>query len=235
MSLQPRAVLFGLAVTLAVLLPRHDRAAAEPPAPPKEPAWKSLFDGKSLEGWKASEFFGAGKVQVKDGVILMEQGKIMTGVTYTKGDFPKMDYEVTLEGKKIAGDDFFCTTTFPVGDSFCSFVVGGWSGTVVGLSSIDSSDASTNETRKDKEFKTDQWYRIRIRVSQKRIEAWIDKEKMVDVDTTDKRISIRVECNASRPFGIATYQTTGAVRDLRVRTLTDAEKQAIAETKPEKK
>ena len=28
------------------------------------------------------------------------------------------------------GSDFFCTTTFPVGDAFCSFVVGGWSGTV---------------------------------------------------------------------------------------------------------
>ena len=52
-----------------------------------------------------------------------------------------MDYEVTLEGKRVAGDDFFCTTTFPVGESFCSFVVGGWHGTVVGLSSIDGMDA----------------------------------------------------------------------------------------------
>ena len=113
----------------------------------------------------------------RTGPIVMDKGKIMTGVVYTRGDFPKMDYEFTLEGKKIDGDDFFCTTTFPVGDSFCSFVVGGWSGRVVGLSSIDSEDASTNETRTNKEFKDDQWYKIRVRVSQKRIEAWIDSEK----------------------------------------------------------
>src|SRR5437899_12217134 len=49
--------------------------------------------------------------------------KLMTGVTWGRGGLPRMDYEVTLEGKKIAGDDFFCTTTFPVGDSFCSLVV----------------------------------------------------------------------------------------------------------------
>ena len=183
----------------------------------KEEGWKDLFDKKTLDGWKASDFYGAGKVVVKDGAIVMEKGKQMTGITYSRDKFPKMDYEVTLEGKKIAGDDFFCTTTFPVGDSFCSLVVGGWSGGVVGLSSIDSEDASQNETRKDMEFKNDQWYRLRIRVSRNRIEAWIDKEKVVDLDTTDRKLSIRIECSVSKPFGIATYETTGAVRDIRIR------------------
>ncbi len=183
-----------------------------------EPAWKKLFDGKSLQGWKSANFYGAAKTHVKDEMIVLEKGKIMTGVTYTQGDFPKMDYEVTLEGKKIAGDDFFCTTTFPVGDSFCSLVVGGWGGQLVGLSSINSMDASMNETRKDKEFKPNQWYRFRIRVSKNRIEAWIDRDKMVDLDATDRKISIRIECNACKPFGIATYETSGAVRDIRVRT-----------------
>ncbi len=237
MSISARAAVLGLLVAFSLLTPAHEwtcRATAEPPAK-DDAGWKSLFDGKTLDGWKPANFYGAGKVAVKDGALVVEMGKRMNGVTYSKGDFPKMDYEVTLEGKKVAGDDFFCTTTFPVGESFCSFVVGGWSGTVVGLSSIDSADASTNETRKDKEFKADQWYRVRIRVSQKRVEAWIDKEKMVDLDTTDRRISIRVECNASKPFGIATYETTGAVRDVRVRLLTEAEKKAIAATKPEKK
>jgi hypothetical protein len=231
MSMPPRAILFGLVVAGALMPP----AAAEPAKTADQPAWKNLFDGKTLEGWKASDFFGAGKPEVKDGAIVITKGKIMSGVTYARADFPKMDYEVSLEAKKLDGNDFFATTTFPVGDSFCSLVVGGWSGTVVGLSSLDSMDASMNDTRKDLEFKKDQWYVIRIRVSPKRIEAWIDKEKAVDVDTTDKRIAIRVECNASKPFGIATYETTGAVRNIRVRTLSEAEKKAIAETKPEKK
>jgi Domain of Unknown Function (DUF1080) len=197
-------------------------AAAEPDENPPGKAqtgWKSLFDGKTLTGWKQSDFYGAPKNHVKDGAIVLEKGKVMSGITYGKSDFPKMDYEVTLEAKRIAGEDFFCTTTFPVGKSFCSLVVGGWGGTVVGLSSLNSMDASMNETRKDKEFKPDQWYRIRIRVARKKIEAWIDAENMVDLDTTDRKISIRIECNASRPFGISTYQTSGAVRDIRVRTL----------------
>jgi hypothetical protein len=48
-----------------------------------------------------------------------------------------MNYEIKLEAKKVTGNDFFCGMTFPVGDSFCSFIVGGWGGPVVGLSSID--------------------------------------------------------------------------------------------------
>jgi hypothetical protein len=241
MSMPPRATLLGfvLAVGLLILvLGPAFRAtavpAADPPPGKEKETWKTLFDGKSLEGWKAADYFGAGKVEVKDGAIVMNQGKLMTGATYGRGDFPKMDYELTLEGKKLAGEDFFCTTTFPVGDSFCSLVVGGWSGKVVGLSSIDSMDASMNETRKDMEFKTGAWYRVRIRVSANRIEAWIDRDKVVDLDTKDRRISTRIECNACKPFGIATYETTGAIRDIRVRTLTEAEKKAIAESKPDK-
>jgi hypothetical protein len=236
MFLPLRATLFTLALGLLLLA---NRAGAEPPGnaePKKEAAgWKDLFDGKSLDGWKAADYYGAGKVQADDGKIVLPKGKIMTGVAYTKGDFPKMDYEISLEGKKVEGDDFFCTTTFPVGDAFCSFVVGGWSGKVVGLSSIDSMDASSNETRTNREFKTDQWYKVRIRVSQKRIEAWIDGDKAVDLDTTDRRISIRIECNACKPFGVATYETTGMVRNVRVRSLSDADRKEIAELKPEKK
>lgn len=228
MTMMLRGIVFFLALGLLPLL-------AEPASDKEKEAWRSLFDGKSLDGWKAADFFGPGKVHVKDGAIVMEQGKPMTGIAYSKGGFPKMNYEITLEGKKIAGDDFFCTTTFPVGGSFCSLVAGGWGGKVVGLSSIDAADASTNETRKDMEFKPGQWYRIRIRVSEKRIEAWIGEEKVTDLDTTGRKISVRIECTACKPFGIATYETTGAVRNIRVRALTEAEKKAIAKTKPDKK
>jgi 3-keto-disaccharide hydrolase len=196
--------------------------------------WKKLFDGKSLDGWKSADFFGPGKVHVKDGAIVMEKGQTMTGVTYSRKDFPKIDYEVRLEGKKIAGNDFFCTTTFPVGDSFCSLVVGGWGGGTVGLSSINGADASENETHQSKEFKKDQWYHVRIRVSKQRIEAWIDDDKLVDLDTKDRKISTRIECEPCQPFGVATWKTVGAVRNLRVRKLTDEDKKQIGEKKPEK-
>jgi hypothetical protein len=192
--------------------------AAEPAGKDKG-AWKSLFDGKSLAGWKSTNFGGEGEVVVKDGAILMPAGNDMTGITYDKKDFPRMDYEVTLEGKRLQGRDFFCTTTFPVGDSYCSLVVAGWSGSVVGLSNVDDQDASENKTTHIMTFKNDQWYRVRIRVTPEKIEAWIDADQVVDLATKGKKIGIRPECEASRPFGIATWQTTGAVRDIRVRSL----------------
>jgi hypothetical protein len=197
-------------------------------APNEKAEWKSLFDGKTLKGWKQSDFFKPGKSSVKDGAIILEKGTKMTGLTYDGKDFPKMNYEVSLESKRIDGRDFFCTTTFPVGDSFCSFVVGGWGGSVTGLSSIDGVDASENQTGQGIEYKNDQWYKIRIRVTDKRVETWIDKEQTVDLDTSDVKLGIRIECNVSTPFGIASYDTVGAVKDIKVRNLSAAEIKEVA-------
>ena len=197
-------------------------------APSEKAEWKSLFDGKTLKGWKQSDFFKPGKSSVKDGAIILEKGTKMTGLTYDGKDFPKMNYEVSLESKRVDGRDFFCTTTFPVGDSFCSFVVGGWGGSVTGLSSIDGIDASENQTGQGIEYKNDQWYKIRIRVTDKRVETWIDKEQTVDLDTSDVKLGIRIECNVSTPFGIASYDTVGAVKDIKVRNLSAAEIKEVA-------
>jgi Domain of Unknown Function (DUF1080) len=232
------ALVLGLGMTLFTGGPAGWAAEkpgkADPPANDKSEG-KALFDGKTLDGWKRSSFGGTSKVHVKEGAVVIDKGDAMNGITYTRGDFPKLDYEVTLEGKKLAGEDFFCTTTFPVGNSFCSLVVGGWGGQVVGLSSINSLDASENLTSQVKEFKSNQWYRVRLRVTGERIQAWIDKEHLIDLATADKKISIRIECAPSKPFGIATWHTAGAVRNIRVRMLSEAEKKAANETKPKEK
>jgi hypothetical protein len=222
-------ILTWLTLALLVAPAQADDQAKRPPAgdaAKDKSAWKTLFDGKSMAGWKSAGYIGGGKVEVRDGAIVMEKGAYMTGAVYTKGDFPKIDYEVALEGKKLAGNDFFCTTTFPVGNDFCSLVVGGWGGEVVGLSSLNFMDASENDTSTNQEFKKDKWYKVRIRVMKDRIQAWIDDKQMVDADTADRKISIRIECDNCKPFGLCTYDTTGAVRDVRVRLLTDEEKKA---------
>ena len=166
--------------------------------------WKPLFDGKSLAGWKEANFGGEGEVRIEKSAIVLDQGNDMTGVTYVGKDFPRTDYEVTLESKKVKGRDFFCTTTFPVGKEYCSLVVGGWGGSVVGLSSINGADASEDGTRSLQKFELDRWYRVRIRVTERRILAWIDDKQVVDLETQGKKISIRAECGLCRPFGIAT-------------------------------
>ena len=210
-------------VALVLLVPC---APADEPKP-KDADWKKLFDGKSLDGWKKSYERGSGKVEVKDGAIVMGTGEKMTGVTYAKADFPKTDYEVVFEGKRVEGRDFFCTATFPVADSFCSLVVGGWGGMVTGISSLNGADASENETTGSMEFRTGDWYKVRIRVTAKKIEAWIGDEKSVDVELKGRKVSTRIECEECQPFGFCTWDTTGAVRDIKVRKLSEAERKAV--------
>ena len=211
---------------------RRCHAAAEQAdgAAQEQTRLEKLSDGKSLTGWKEANFGGEGEIYVEDGAIVMSQGNDMTAITYAKGDFPKTDYEVAFDAKKVKGNDFFCTTTFPVGKDHCSLVVGGWGGGVVGLSNIDDKDASENETNSLKNFERNQWYRVRIRVNYDRIAAWIDDKQVVNFATKGHTISIRSECDLCKPFGIATWRTVGAVRDIRVRTLgADETKTALHE------
>jgi hypothetical protein len=149
-------------------------------------------------------------------------GGPMTGVTY-KLPFPKMAYEVRCEAKRADGNDFFCGMTFPVADSHCSLIVGGWGGAIVGLSSINEHDASENDTTKYMKFDNDRWYKFRVRVTPDRIQAWIDDERVIDADIAGCKISTRVEVDLNKPFGFASYQTKAVLRNIEVREMTASE------------
>lgn len=171
------------------------------------------------EGFVEADFDGRGEVKVENGVVIMGKGNDMTGIRWT-GPLIRMNYEVTLQAKRVEGSDFFCGLTFPYGEDPCSLVVGGWGGGVIGISNIDYQDAYNNETCEFKEFENDKWYDIRLRVTPKRIQAWIDAEEIVNVETTDKKIGIRSEMEWCRPFGVATWRTTGAIRDMNFHAFT---------------
>src|SRR5690606_21057212 len=106
-----------------------------------------------------------------------------------------------------------------VKDEFCSLIVGGWGGGVVGLSSLGGMDASENETGTYREFEEGKWYPIKLRVTKQRITAWIDGKEIIDADVRDRGLSTRLEVEWSKPFGIATWQTKGAIRKIRIREL----------------
>ncbi len=178
----------------------------------------SLFDGKTLEGWEITEFGPQGPVLVSGGKIILNYGDGCTGVTWTK-DFPKMDYEVSLEARKVSGNDFFCGMTFPVNKEFCSLIVGGWGGPVVGLSNIDGMDAANNQTKILKRFDKDVWYAIKLKVSLQKIEAWVDGEKLVDFEYEGHKLSTRPEVDRSKPFGICSWNTTSELRNIRLEKL----------------
>ncbi|QDU77185.1 hypothetical protein Pan97_42470 [Bremerella volcania] len=186
---------------------------------PEKPKTKSLFDGKSLEHFEVPQFGGEGAVEVKDGVITMGQGAMLTGITYKRDDFPKTNYELTWEARRTMGIDFFAAATFPVKDSHCSFIPGGWGGAVVGLSNINGEDASENETTTYIAFKDDQWYQFKVRVTDKKIEAWIDEKKVIDAKIEGKKISTRNEVDLSHPMGFAAWQSSAEIRKIELRVL----------------
>ena len=230
-----RTTSIPLIVAVSVLMALTSAPAAEPasksPAkatPPAAPApaadgWTRLFDGKSLTGWKSADFVGRGPVIATNGEVILKSG-YMTGITLTNTKvLLRQNYEIALEAKRTEGSDFFSAVTFAVGTNPCTLVVGGWGGGLVGLSSLDGQDAANNETTKTMEFKTNQWYDIRIRVRPKRLRAWIDDEKLVDVDISERQVGIRWEMEPCVPFGVATWSTTGVLRNFRLRPLADDE------------
>ena len=191
--------------------------AAQAPAPFEGQGWHAMFDGEDLNGWRETPFAGHGEVHCQNGLIILSMGDPFTGLNYTN-TFPTMNYEVALDAMRLMGSDFFCGLTVPVGTNCCSLIVGGWGGSLVGISSLDGMDASENETTRFVGFESGRWYRIRLRVTEKKIQAWIDKDRMVDVDVEDHRISVRPgDIELSQPIGIAAWQTSTALREIKFR------------------
>ena len=218
----PPLVLAGL--LLAVSWP----AAAEPPtlAPATTGTnrwstnWTALFDGKSLTNWAVTDFAGHGPVTVEAEQIKIAMGDDLCGINWTNGPLPKTDYEISLDAVKVEGGDFFCGLTFPVADSSCSLIVGGWGGGVVGLSSLDGQDASENETTRAMYLEPGHWYHIVLRVTPKKIEAWLDKEKIVNASIVGRRVSLRPgPISMSVPLGVATYSTTAKLKNFQLRLI----------------
>ena len=218
------SILSFACTTSGGILAEHTVIDAPPSATPETLAFDPvtskalLFDGKTLGRWRASEFRKPGRVTVRDGDILLESGHDLTGITWT-GPLLRMNYEISLKAKRVEGADFFCGLTFPVGQEYCSLICGGWGGVLVGISSIDFRDADDNDTGIGYDFDLNRWYTIRVRVTPNLIEAWIDADQVVELETADRTLTVRGEVDKSRPLGIATWRTTGALRDIAIEKL----------------
>lgn len=182
--------------------------------------WKPMFDGRTLEGWAETPFSGKGKVEISGGAIVLMPGGPLTGVNWA-GEFPKSGYEIRWEARRVQGNDFFSSLTFPVGDSFATWVTGGWGGDIVGMSSIDGWDASENETRSYFNFENGRWYGFRLEVRPDRVKAAIDGQTVFDVKIGGRQISLRRgEISRCTPLGFAAYATRGEIRKMEYRSLT---------------
>ncbi|MCA8990190.1 MAG: DUF1080 domain-containing protein [Planctomycetaceae bacterium] len=189
---------------------------------PDEAKWTSLFDGQSLKGWTQTQFGGSGEILVDKGHLVIEQGNPLNGVTMTYDGFkpiPKVNYELRVKALREIGGDFFVGLTFPVNDQYCSLIMGGWGGGVIGISSIDGYDAAENETTTYATFKNGQWYDVLLRVTEQKITVWLDKEQVIDVEVAGRKLNTRIEVDQSIPFGMATFETQGRFDQFQIRKL----------------
>ncbi len=185
-----------------------------------------LFDGKSLADWESVDVGGSGEVALEEGEMIIKSGESISGTVYKKAkDLPLQNYEITLDAKRLQGVDFFCGLTFPVGDlkTCLTLVLGGWGGSVTGISSIDNLDASENSTSSYQRYLDNQWYHVKLRVTPKEIHAWVDDKEIINVDIEGKKLSVRPgPIESYLPLSLTTYQTTAAIKNFKVTKLASA-------------
>ena len=182
----------------------------------------TLFDGTNLDNWERTDFAGKGDVRIdENGSLVLEMGAELSGVHWKgKTELPKINYEVTLQAKRTMGSDFFCGLTFPFKESHATLILGGWGGSLIGISSLDDFDASENETGDAYVFEDKKWYDVRLRVTEEKLQVWLDDKMVIDTDVEGRKVSMRFgEIEMSVPFGICTYATTGVIRDIKIRKL----------------
>jgi len=232
MKVRPLALALGFVPLFAASscgCPKEAPVTEKPEVTPKEgPATTmQLFDGKSLGFWEPANFAGNGGAEVTpEGALRIKAGDgMLNGVKWSRPkDLPKVNYEVALKARRVAGDDFFLCLTFPYKETHASFVAGGWGGSVCGVSSIDFMDAMENMTMSVREFDTGKWYAFRLVVSDHRLQVFVDGERIVNANVKDRKVGMRFgEIEESVPFGIATFKTTGEHKDITLRPLTEAE------------
>ncbi|MDA3926670.1 MAG: DUF1080 domain-containing protein [Kiritimatiellae bacterium] len=186
-------------------------------------AQTALFNGKDLTGWKRAHIIDNGEIKaLKDGTIECGVGKSISGIAYTN-DFPTMNYELSLEGMRKEGCDFFIALTIPVEKSFCTVIIGGWGGGLCGISSFDGMDAANNMWAEGLTLDNNRWYKLKVRVTPGVIQISLNKDLYTARMEFDdyKRLSLRFgDIEETAPLGLATYETKALWRNFTMTKIT---------------
>jgi hypothetical protein len=206
---------------------RSDPCLAPPqPVGPEEAAtdaspWRDLLAAPGTS-WIETSFGGEGEVTIDDDGLVLGFGSPLTGVHWIGAALPTTDYELEVTAARLEGSDFFCGLTFPVNESHLTLILGGWGGSLTGLSSLNGMDAFENGTASYVNYETGRPYTARVRVEGARVRTWlgvVDGEPLHDIDTSRRVPSLRVEVLASRPLGITAYSTRARIHRLLFRRI----------------
>ena len=204
----------GLGLVVAPYVFTRSKLRADDAAKAPEPdadGYVSLFDGETLTGWhKNPQPIGhgtGGLWTVEDGAICGEQDPPASGnggILLTDQKFG--DFELLLDMKPDWGPDsgLFIRSN-DQGQCIQMMVdyhedgsvghlygegTGGWSARPFDLNGTYDDGEAAGEG---------------------------DDKRIVNLETTGKKIGIRADIDASKPFGFASYQTRAALRDIRLK------------------
>ena len=76
-------------------------------------------------------------------------------------------------------------------------------------------------------FKTDQWYRFRVQVTNRALRVWINDEKIIDYIVEGHSLRTRFEVSRCEPLGFASWASEGELKVVRTRALTEEEIEEI--------
>lgn len=183
----------------------------------EKPVSWALLEGDAIKLWQPAGIPDEAPMSVNAGVLTLPAGQPMTGAKWTgwTEQLPGTDYGIEYEAMRVEGEDIFGMVTFPVGShqSHATFVLGGWGGTVTGISSIDFKDANENQTRAEQRFENGRWYKVRIEVRPEDLRAWVEGRLVVNATIKGKKVGLRPGfIDHCLPFGFASYGTTGKIR-----------------------
>ncbi len=202
-----------LAAALLLLCACQARQAQVPSAPIPTALWQNL------------DFGSNGDSEITADLLTIHHGERLAGLRFT-GDVDALlgsargNYEIMLEARRTAGNDLFLGLTFPIGKESASLVLGGWGGAVCGISSVDGADAASNDYKSIHNFEDNQWYRVRLKVTPDRVQAWLDGAPLFDVERAKvKAFGVRSEVGPSAPLGLFTFGTSAQIRAIGVRKL----------------
>lgn len=175
------------------------------------------------ESWTYVDFGSNGGVELAGDDIIIHQGERLEGLKYVGGPADLLGasldhYEIKLEVQRTGGHDILLGLTFPVGTKeSASLVLGGWGGSVCGISSVDEADASGNAWKSIHSFEDGKWYAVALRVDDTTVAATLDGKPLFNVPRAGHHFGLRAEVAPTAPLGLFTFGTSAKVRGFSVR------------------